>query len=64
MEAIILVAILLVIVVAVVVPSSKKGLRKCPQCAEFVKNEAVRCRFCGFDLTASAPLPLRPEARK
>jgi len=57
MEAIILVAILLVIVVAVVVPSSKKGLRKCPQCAEWVKREALKCRFCGFDLTAPSPQP-------
>ena len=31
----------------------KMGLRKCPQCAEFVKNEALKCRFCGFDFTAS-----------
>lgn len=27
-----------------------QGSRKCPQCAELVKAEAFRCRFCGFRL--------------
>jgi hypothetical protein len=54
MEVLVLVAILLIIVVAVVVPSSKKGLRKCPQCAEWVKNEALKCRFCQHDFTSTA----------
>ncbi len=64
MEVLVLVAIFLVIVVAVVVPSSKKGKRKCPRCTEWVKSEALKCRFCGFDFPASAPLPLRSDARK
>ena len=33
----------------------RMGLKKCPACAEFVKDEAAKCRFCGSDLTA----PLR-----
>jgi len=35
----------------------KQGLRKCPQCAEFVKQEALKCRFCAFDFTLSAKNP-------
>jgi len=35
----------------------KMGLRKCPQCAEWVKHEAVKCRFCGFAFTAATPQP-------
>lgn len=28
------------------------GLRKCPQCAEWVKAEALKCRFCSFNFVA------------
>lgn len=30
------------------------GTKSCPYCAEIIKMEAVRCRFCGMDLVASA----------
>jgi len=62
--AIILFGILLVLVIAVAVPSSKKGKRKCPVCAEWVKNEALKCRFRVFDFAAASRQPSAPQARK
>ena len=29
----------------------RMGLKKCPACAEFVKDEAMKCRFCQHDFT-------------
>lgn len=29
-----------------------RKLRQCPSCAEIIKVEAVKCRFCGDDVSA------------
>lgn len=34
----------------------ENGLKKCPQCAEFVKEEARICRFCQHTFDAPAPI--------
>lgn len=46
--------------------AAAQGLRRCPYCAEFVRPEAVVCRFCGYDVprqvVARKAMP-EPESR-
>jgi hypothetical protein len=35
----------------------RQGLRKCPVCAELIKSEALKCRFCQHDFTITARNP-------
>ncbi len=52
------------LLITVILPKNEGGLeaeqleagdrRRCPQCAELVRREALKCRFCAAELT---PLP-------
>lgn len=36
------------LLVVLFIPSAKADTKVCPECAESVKEAAVKCRFCGY----------------
>lgn len=41
--------------------ASTRDMRKCPSCAELVRTEAVRCRFCQQELSPISSPSLLPQ---
>lgn len=47
---------MLAFIILLVASPGASSLKKCPRCAEYVKVDALVCRFCNFEfLVAAAP---------
>ncbi len=62
------------LILALVMPKNQEKLekkavqsgemKKCPSCAELIRVEAVKCRYCGEDLTRKWPKELEADLPK
>ena len=42
------------LLVVLLLPSARVATKQCPECAEAVKAEAAKCRFCGYRFDQAA----------
>jgi hypothetical protein len=45
------------LVVVVLIPTAKVATKVCPDCAESVKVDAAKCRFCGYRFDQAELVP-------
>lgn len=45
------------LVVVLLIPTAKVATKTCPDCAESVKAEAAKCRFCGYRFDEAEIVP-------
>lgn len=45
------------LVVVLLIPTAKVATKTCPDCAESVKSEAAKCRFCGYRFDEAEIVP-------